>query len=201
MLGDCPPVLSAGGRWPRSLRRRLPTANANSSAAGTRFEAMLKATGVGLYGVGSDLGNGLDRPTHRGRGRLRRRRGGYPPGYERPRPPFWRVAPKYRTSAAPLFCAESGVRFSGGSANSRRIWSRSASSLSCLSAVSRIFRVMRGFFKGLLQALQHSQIAWPSGSLLAFDNISQGRGRRAVNPRRLQALHACEVLRKNARHQ
>src|ERR1039457_1674709 len=76
----------------------------------------------------------------------------------------------------PIRLRRKWVRCSGGSASSRWIWSRSASSLSFLRASSWALRVTRGFlglFKGLLQQRQHGQVAGASGRLLTSDDISQ----------------------------
>ena len=64
------------------------------------------------------------------------------------------------------------VRFSMGSASRRRICSRSARSLSFVSAAKRSFRVMRAFFKRLLQDGEHGQVAGAAGCLLTLDDIS-----------------------------
>src|ERR1019366_2178536 len=72
------------------------------------------------------------------------------------------------------------VRFSGGRASRRRIRSRSARSLSFLSASSRAFLPTRGFFKHFLQNRKHGKVAWTAGCLLALDDISHGRHQ---NPR------------------
>ena len=65
------------------------------------------------------------------------------------------------------------VRFSGGSANSRRIWSRNASSLSFLRASRAAFRDGLRFRKRRLQNPQHGQIPRPASGLLALDDIRQ----------------------------
>ncbi len=75
------------------------------------------------------------------------------------------------------------VRFSGGSARSRRIWSRSSSSLSFLRALSAALRATRGFRKSLLQDRQHGLIPRPARGLLAFDDISQDRYAQRALPK------------------
>src|SRR4051812_35630722 len=60
-----------------------------------------------------------------------------------------------------------------GRARRRRIRSRSANSLSLRSASRRLWRVERGFFKGLLQDRQYGAIARAICRLLALNDISQ----------------------------
>jgi hypothetical protein len=65
-------------------------------------------------------------------------------------------------------------RRSGGSAIKRRIWSRSARSVSFLRASSFAFLETRFFMEGLFESIQHGAIAIPAGRSLALDNIRQG---------------------------
>src|SRR4051812_5179177 len=64
------------------------------------------------------------------------------------------------------------VRFSGGSASRRRIRSRSARSVSLLSACRRAFLPTRGFFKNFLQNRQHGDIAGTAAFLLLMISAS-----------------------------
>jgi hypothetical protein len=66
-------------------------------------------------------------------------------------------------------------RRSGARAIKRRIWSRSARSVSFFRASSFAFLDTRFFMEGFFENIQHRPIAISPGCSLALDNIRQGR--------------------------